>query len=105
MTDEAEIYRRLGDLEKEVFAMSKQLTAFTQERPLERLTKLEFTVSQVEKISHEMSVSLTQGLSDLEDKAKQIGNIVKGFCLALGVVWGVLNAWPLIKDLLVGALQ
>lgn len=106
MSDEsAEVFRRLGDLEKEVYSMSKQLTAFTQERPLERITKLEMTVAHVEEISDEMSIRLTTGLTALEDKAKQIGNIVIGFCSAMGFMWGALQAWPFIKELLVGALQ
>lgn len=107
-----EIYRRLGSVEKEVYAISRQLQEIASEKPVHRIGLLEESMKQVkmdvgsiEAATTQMSKDLGEGLADLRQQAVSAKAQLRGFLGAGMLLLGIINLWPVIKELLKAAIQ
>jgi len=102
-----EIFRRLATLEKETYSMTRQLNAIENEKPIQRLSMVEMSVKQIatdllsmEKISVEMSEKLTKGIDDLNTQAA-VSRAQMKWIVSLGIATlAMINAWPVIREML-----
>lgn len=101
MSAENEIFERLGKLEREVYLISDALKDLKAERIVPRIVVLEeFTkqvkddVASIEKLSQEIA-----------DVVRTQKSVMRGFCIAAAAIFSFAQAWPIIKEILKGALQ
>lgn len=100
MTAENEIYDRLRALERETYVISESVKELRSERIVPRIIVLEEVsrqmredVSSIEKLSKEMT-----------EEVKSQKAILKGFLMAASTIFALMQMWPVIKELLKGAL-
>lgn len=105
--DNEEIFRRLAAAEKEIYHMSRQLTTFENEKPIQRLSMVELSVKQIasdlvsmEKISIEMSEKLTKGLDELKIQGAAFRAQMAIIVGAGSFIGATLAAWPILKEIL-----
>lgn len=96
-----EIYRRIGTLEKEVFLISDTMKQIRDERVIPRLVILEEVTRQVKD-----DVSSIEKLSqEIAEEVKSQKAVIRGFLGAMSVIFGLVQLWPMIKELIRGAIE
>jgi hypothetical protein len=99
-TENEEIYRRISTLEKEVFFISETTKQIRDERVIPRLAILEEITRQVKD-----DVSSIEKLSkEISEEVRSQKGIIRGFLLAITVVFSLVQLWPVIKELIKGAV-
>lgn len=107
-----EIYRRLGNVEKELHSISRQISEIASEKPVFRIGMLEESMKQVkldvasiESATAQISKDLGEGLADLRQQAISAKAQIRGFLGAGMLLLGLINLWPVLRELLKAAIQ
>ena len=100
-TENEEVYRRLGQLEKEVFLVSDIVKEIRNERVIARIVALEEVTKQVK----EDVGSIETSSREIAEEVKAQKSTIRGFLGAATVLFGLVQAWPIIKEILRGAVQ
>lgn len=100
-TENEEIYRRIGTLEKEVFLISDTIKEIRNERIVPRLVVLEEITKQVK----EDVESIERSSKEITEEVRSQKSMIRGFLCAVSVLFGLVQLWPVIKEILRGAVE